>query len=616
MRRLLLCFAVMSLAAPVTAQTGLYLVEYAYNNPKLKTMLLDGSGLQELTAPPPSDWLQVGLGYDPGANRLYWVHGSTPGLIRRADADGSHPVLLVSGLKLPRGIALDLVNGWMYWSEAPPQGNAMGLIRRARLDGSDVQTIYALDPYDPTLSYVGKPIVDPTNGCVYFGAANEIRRIRLDGGTVQTVVRGVNAATALALDVAGDRIFFLDANTNSDILGCARLNDTEFRVLVDNTPGLFTSSGLFDLELGRDDPRAYFTDELAKTVRRCGPDGQGLETIYTGPATLYPTGLALDADPAPPMQDCNGNLVRDLDDVESGTSEDCNANGIPDECEEDPCAPIEYGLDNGSDPGPAGRTLSGNPNTGFEVFQPFDVVTLPEVPGVTVREIGLDGWTVNHHADGFRATIFPDDGSGTFPDEDRPLGWADAQFRFSPNTVVWVYRELDVFLAPGRYYVRLTANAPQYDASVNLGTSGEPSFSRRLSDGHIIPATASIALRLRLADASSVPDGAGPRPGPPGGDELRIGLGAPTPNPAAAQASVAWRMTRAGRLRLQVLDPAGRTVRTLHDGWGAAGDGHARWDGRDDGGREVPSGVYVLRITAEAPELPLATATRRLVVLR
>jgi flagellar hook assembly protein FlgD len=75
-------------------------------------------------------------------------------------------------------------------------------------------------------------------------------------------------------------------------------------------------------------------------------------------------------------------------------------------------------------------------------------------------------------------------------------------------------------------------------------------------------------------------------------------------------------MTRAGRLRLQVLDPAGRTVRTLHDGWGAAGDGHARWDGRDDGGREVPSGVYVLRITAEAPELPLATATRRLVVLR
>ena len=31
--------------------------------------------------------------------------------------------------------------------------------------------------------------------------------------------------------------------------------------------------------------------------------------------------------------DCNGNLAEDLGDIGSGFSEDCNLNGVPDECE-------------------------------------------------------------------------------------------------------------------------------------------------------------------------------------------------------------------------------------------------------------------------------------------
>lgn len=597
------------LAVPVRAQTRLYLGEYAYNNPKLKTMLLDGSALQELTPPPPADWLLVGLAYDPDAGRLYWTHGSTPGLVRRAHADGTNPQLVISGLKIPRGVALDRVHGKVYWAEAPPQGNASGLIRRCNLDGSGLETIYTLTPYDPNGSYVGKPVVDPVNGYVYFAAAHEIRRVKLDGtGPVQTIVRGLNTATALALDVAANRIYFLDANTNSDILGSACLDDTDFTILLDNTPAYFTTSGLFDLEVDLAGGRAYFTDELQKTVRRCVLDGSGLETIYTGPSTHYPTGLTLDADPLPPVQDCNQNGIRDLDDLESGFSTDCNGNGIPDECEVDPCAPIDWFLDQGSDPAPNGRTLSGNPTTGFEVFQPFEFAAVPGVPGVQLTRMALDGWTVNYDAAGFTATLFPDDGSGTMPDETQPLAEADFQFRFSPNTVVWVERDFPVFLPPGRYYVRLTANVPQYEALVNVGTSGETSFSRRNSNGSIVYSSYPIALRLLDANAEAVPEppSSTGRTGRPA-----LELAPIWPNPAHAQATLRWSLSASAPVTIQVLDPGGRSVRTLWRGQAPAGVSTTRWDGRDDQGRPAASGLYYLRV-----ETTGQTVTRQLVLIR
>ncbi len=594
-------------AAAAEAQTRLYLAEYAFNNPLLKSMFLDGSGVTALVPPPASDWLQVGLDYDPVAARLYWTHGSTPGVIRRANADGSNPALLVSSLKIPRGIAVDRVNGKMYWSEAPPQGNAMGLIRRANLDGTGIETIYTLTPYDPIGSYVGKPVVDPVNGYVYFAAANEIRRVALDGtGPVQTVVRGFNTATALALDVAADRIYFLDANTNSDVLGYARLDDSEFGVVFDSSPAVFGSSGLFALDLDLAGGKAYFTDEIQGTLRRVNLDGSGLELLYTSQPTHSPTGLTLDVDPLQPIQDCNGNQIRDFDDIRNGTSADCNVNGIPDECENDPCTPVDWAVDTGSNPVPNGRVLSGNPASGFEVFQPFNF-SRPGEPGAQFVRIGLDGWTVNYHPNGFRATIFPDDGSGQRPDETRPLASVDFQYRFSPNTTAWEYRPLSVFLASGRYYVRLTARSPLYEASVNAGTSGEPSFSRRLSNGSIVFATTSIALRLEAAGTTAVPEAA---------PSAALRLAAPHPNPTRGGAAIAWTLPAAAHLSIAIVDPAGRVVRTLEDGWRAAGAGAVAWDGRNAAGREVSAGIYFVRLAATAADGRIATATERLVVLR
>ncbi|MBN1824974.1 MAG: hypothetical protein JW958_01830 [Candidatus Eisenbacteria bacterium] len=51
-----------------------------------------------------------------------------------------------------------------------------------------------------------------------------------------------------------------------------------------------------------------------------------------------------------------------------------------------------------------------------------------------------------------------------------------------------------------------------------------------------------------------------------------------------------------GPLSLLVYEPSGRRVRTLLEGPARAGEGDTAWDGTDDRGRPVSSGVYILRL--------------------
>jgi flagellar hook assembly protein FlgD len=51
---------------------------------------------------------------------------------------------------------------------------------------------------------------------------------------------------------------------------------------------------------------------------------------------------------------------------------------------------------------------------------------------------------------------------------------------------------------------------------------------------------------------------------------------------------------------LALVDVSGRTVRRLHDQDLPAGETLLSWDGRDDGGREVPAGVYLVKVTKTA----------------
>ena len=53
---------------------------------------------------------------------------------------------------------------------------------------------------------------------------------------------------------------------------------------------------------------------------------------------------------------------------------------------------------------------------------------------------------------------------------------------------------------------------------------------------------------------------------------------------------------RAGPAKLDVYDASGRLIRRLLDGAVQPGEHQASWDGRDNDGRPVASGVYFYRL--------------------
>ncbi|HOX24191.1 MAG TPA: FlgD immunoglobulin-like domain containing protein [Candidatus Krumholzibacteria bacterium] len=71
------------------------------------------------------------------------------------------------------------------------------------------------------------------------------------------------------------------------------------------------------------------------------------------------------------------------------------------------------------------------------------------------------------------------------------------------------------------------------------------------------------------------------------------------PNPFNPQTAIRFELDRGGTVALDVHDLAGRRVRGLVSGQAPAGQHRTTWDGRDDGGLRVASGVYLVRLRGE-----------------
>jgi choice-of-anchor B domain-containing protein len=100
---------------------------------------------------------------------------------------------------------------------------------------------------------------------------------------------------------------------------------------------------------------------------------------------------------------------------------------------------------------------------------------------------------------------------------------------------------------------------------------------------------------LVVYDAATVPVAA-PPPASPG----RLAFRPPSPNPASGSVRFVLEVPTAGEAAVDVVDVAGRMVRTLHRGGAAAGPLTLAWDGRDASGREAPAGLYFARATVGA----------------
>jgi flagellar hook assembly protein FlgD len=86
------------------------------------------------------------------------------------------------------------------------------------------------------------------------------------------------------------------------------------------------------------------------------------------------------------------------------------------------------------------------------------------------------------------------------------------------------------------------------------------------------------------------------------------------PNPTPGPTTIDFTLPTSGVVSAQILDVSGRVVRELFNGTRSsahAGPFSLTWDGRDDAGRRVASGVYVARVDG-----PLGMSTSRVVVAR
>lgn len=68
------------------------------------------------------------------------------------------------------------------------------------------------------------------------------------------------------------------------------------------------------------------------------------------------------------------------------------------------------------------------------------------------------------------------------------------------------------------------------------------------------------------------------------------------PNPFNPRTTFSYGLAEAGRVRLRIYDARGGRVATLADAEVPAGERSAEWDGRDDRGAPMPSGVYFARL--------------------
>ncbi|MBT4501081.1 MAG: T9SS type A sorting domain-containing protein [Gemmatimonadetes bacterium] len=95
-------------------------------------------------------------------------------------------------------------------------------------------------------------------------------------------------------------------------------------------------------------------------------------------------------------------------------------------------------------------------------------------------------------------------------------------------------------------------------------------------------------LEVRLADSMSAI----------AGQPLTYVLHANVPNPFNPETSIRFDLAQESVVRLEVFDVVGQQVRTLVTEQRSAGTHRVVWDGRDERGVPVSSGIYVYRLQA------------------
>jgi low density lipoprotein receptor-related protein 5/6 len=194
--------------------------------------------------------------------------------------------LVTTGLDDPRGIALDLSAGKMYWANRLAQK-----IQRANLDGSAVEDLIMTE-FSPN-----GIAIDPQGGKVYwtFPGVHKIQRANLDGSNVEDVITGAPLPLlSIALDLIAGKIYWtlgdiVFGGEHAGMIQRANLDGSAVEDLVTTGPFTIPWGIALDVPAGK----MYWTDDqVGGKIRRANLDGSAVEDLIIGvPA---PRNIALD----------------------------------------------------------------------------------------------------------------------------------------------------------------------------------------------------------------------------------------------------------------------------------------------------------------------------------
>ena len=254
---------------------------------KMQRANLDGSNVQDILT---GFKRPVGIALDLAGGKLYWTdrdsshyNPNSKSSIHRANLDGSNiePVI-ITDLPVIEAVALDVSEGKIYWTSWSREVNNANKIQRANLDGSNIETLVT------GLSVQGRDTgprgiaLDISEGKMYWAycGADKIQRANLDGSNVETLITGSGCPHHLALDFNSRKLYWTEWHSNR--IQRANLDGSGIEFLVG---GLENPGGI---ALDSINGKMYWTTR--SKIQRANLNGTNLEDLVTG---VNAVGIAL-----------------------------------------------------------------------------------------------------------------------------------------------------------------------------------------------------------------------------------------------------------------------------------------------------------------------------------
>ena len=508
---------------------------------------------------------------DAAGGKLYWTEqpSETTGKIQSANLEGNRNVQTVREFPgVPHGIAVDTASGKLYIA------NAQGQVQRLNLDGSGFESHLI-----PNLSAPQGVAIDTAAGKVYWTEAGRVRRANVDGTNRENVVTGLGTPANLSISIAPVEVLIPQSQrppiywqTASGLQSLTGATVESFPQAVQNATGIAVDAA---------SDKIYWiekTGDRSGRIRSADLDGGNVRLVAE--LTSVPMGIAVDA--------ANGKLY-----ITNGWGRvqrfDVDGSNFRGNFVKGLSAPRGIAID------AAGGKLYWTEQTGERTGK----IQSADLKG-NVRLVAelTSGFPMGIAVDGANGKLYITNGWGRVQRVDVD----GSNFRGDLVEGLSAPQGIAVDAAAGKVY--WTARGKIQRANVD-GSNIEDVVTG-------LGGPVGIALNVSAAPNAVAAAPSAAAIGTPNATALLVNY----PNPFNPETWIPYQLQKAADVNIAIYDPRGVLVRQLSLGHQVAGHYVSRsraafWDGRNQVGEPVASGLYFYTLTAGD-----FTATRKMLIVK